>query len=196
MSPGRKRGQIMVVAALHTLCIPGGVPRGVPIPVGVLGVWEHSGAGGGGCCGLTPGVSYQAAGAQSCFGERVGFVCSLLSCVEEEKLLLAASRTQQPDTVREGCPRSGSQAGVTLRWQLWPSLPLEAFGSLCQTPASPSRVLSLQDLHSVGLSGLKALATHGHESPVGWVVARLWLVALTELSLVLLARAAVTRTAS
>lgn len=145
MSPGRKRGRSMLVAALHTLCVPGGVPRGVPIPVGVLGVWGHSGAGGG-CCGLAPGVKLGCRCLKLFWGK--GGVCLLLAFLcGEERPLLAANGTQRPDTVREECPRSGIQAGVTLCWQLGPSPPI-------WQPLYPSltlRALSLQGLSSVGV---------------------------------------------
>lgn len=70
-------------------------------------------------------------------GKGWGLFAPRLSCVEEEKPLQAALGTLRPDTVREGCPRSGSRAGVTLCWQLCPSPLLGALDSPC-APALPS----------------------------------------------------------
>lgn len=121
----------MVVAALHTLCIPGGVPRAVPIPVGVLG------------SGDTLGLEEAAVAHSWCvkFGCRClklfrgkGGVCLLLAFLRGRgKATSGTSGRQRPDTVREECPRSGGQARVTLCWQLCPSAPVEASGSLSLT---------------------------------------------------------------
>lgn len=128
---------------------------------------------------------------EAVFGERVGFVCSLPSCVERKSHFWQpaghSGRTRSGRSVPGleatlGSPCAGS-------WDQVPRL-----GCLC-TPASPSG-LCLCKVSVLWGSGLQALVTHGRESPVGWVVARLGLMALTELSLVLLARGAVIRTAS
>lgn len=186
----------MMVAALHTLCIPGAVPRAVPIPLGVLGSGDTLGLEEEAAVASLPVCEIGLQVPKAVLGKGWGLFAPCLPVWKRKSHFWQpgghSGRTRSGTSV----PGLGAKLGSPCAGSCGQVPPWEPLAASVKPQPPPQGFVSTKVSVLWGLSGLKALVTHSHESPGGWLVARLWLVALTELSLVLPARAAVTPTAS